>query len=262
MPLTSKKKCCYKNQLRKSNGRFGNSKKFKENFGAEENFRVEEVLGEDLVAGDWEDKNLDEDWVNEETLVWKDNAILNKQKRGPYLVGLMKKSTYYDKWGPNGTYTVAASNTKNITEYFLPAKDSSNNTPSPDIADEFSEILNNGNEEGGWTFKITLQKINILRTELEKSHKKMFIIEYNKKRAIFEYLQRLDKNNRGKMDASMEAAKIVFINAGSYKATIIRKWAAYWLKTGHLPPVYQGKHQKTVRLIDDEDIANRCKTWI
>ena len=164
--------------------------------------------------------------------------MLEIKKRDPYLVGLMKKSTYYDKWGPNGIYTVAASNTKNITEYFLPAKDSSNNTPSPDIADEFSGILNNGNEEGGWTFKITLQKINILRTELEKSHKKMSIIEYNKKRAIFEYLQRLDKNNRGKMDASMEAAKIVFINAGSYKATIIRKWVAYWLKTGHLPPVY------------------------
>ena len=102
----------------------------------------------------------------------------------------------------------------------------------------------------------------MLRTELEKSHKKMSIIEYNKKRAIFEYLQRLDKNNRRKMDASMEAAKIVFINAGSYKATIICKWAAYWLKTDHLPPVYQGKHQKTVQLIDDENIANRCKTWI
>jgi len=62
------------------------------------------------------------------------------------------------------------------------------------------------------------------------------------------------------MNASMEAAKIVFINAGSYKAIIIRKWVAYWLKTGCLPPVYHGKHQKTIRLINDEDIANRCKT--
>jgi len=53
MPLTSKKKCHYKNQLRKSNGRFGNSKKFKEDFGAKENFGVEKVLGEDLVAGEW-----------------------------------------------------------------------------------------------------------------------------------------------------------------------------------------------------------------
>ncbi|CAI2187218.1 18244_t:CDS:2 [Funneliformis geosporum] len=64
----------------------------------------------------------------------------------------------------------------------------------------------------------------------------MSIIEYNKKRAIFKYLQRLDKNGRGKMAASLKAAKIVFINAK--------------------------KHQKTVRLINDEDIANRCKTWI
>jgi len=107
-----------------------------------------------------------------------------------------------------------------------------------------------------------LQKVLILKIELEKSHKKMSVIEYNKKKVIFEYLQRLDENGKGKMDASMEAAKIVFINAGSYKATIIQKWVAYWLKTGCLPLVYHGKHQKTIRLIDDEDIANRCKTWI
>ncbi len=90
----------------------------------------------------------------------------------------------------------------------------------------------------------------------------MSVIEYNKKKVIFEYLQRLDENGKGKMDASMEAAKIVFINAGSYKAIIIRKWATYWLKIGCLLSIYHGKHQKTIRLIDEEDIANRCKTQI
>ena len=104
--------------------------------------------------------------------------------------------------------------------------------------------------------------VSTLKIKLEKSHKKISVIEYNKKKAIFEYLQRLDENGKGKMDASMEAAKIVFINAGFYKATIIQKWAAYWLKTGCLPPVYHEKHQKTIHLIDNEDIANRCKTWI
>ncbi|CAG8557458.1 4094_t:CDS:2 [Funneliformis caledonium] len=63
----------------------------------------------------WEDEN----WVNERTLQ-----------------------------GPNGTYTVAVSNTKNITGYFSPTKDSNNNT-SLDTADEVLEFLNNRNEEDG-----------------------------------------------------------------------------------------------------------------
>src|SRR5205823_1300010 len=37
---------------------------------------------------------------------------------------------------------------------------------------------------------------------------------------------------------------------------------AFWLKTGHLPLVPHGKHQKSIRLIDDEDTANKCKAWI
>ncbi|CAI2183799.1 14714_t:CDS:2, partial [Funneliformis geosporum] len=221
----------YKNLLRESNGRFGKSKKFEENFDAKKNFRIEEDSEENLLFDSgWKYENLNEEWVNEKTLVWKDNAILTKQKCGPYLIRPIKKSTYYDKWNSNGAFTIAASNTKNITKYFSLVRDSDNNISSSNIADEVSKILNNRNEKG--------------------------------KRAIFEYLQRLDKNGRGKMAASLEAAKIVFINAGSYKATIICKWAAYWLKIGCLPPIYQGKHQKTIRLIDDEVIANRCKTRI
>ncbi|CAI2198022.1 4973_t:CDS:2, partial [Funneliformis geosporum] len=183
----------HKNQLRKNNGRFRKFKNFKENF---HNFGLEK-----------------EPEVKEEPGVEEDNIVLNKRKRGPYLVGLIKKSIYYNKWSLNSTYTVAASNTKNITGYFFSTKDSDNNIPSLDIADKVFEFLNNRNEED------------------EKSHKKMSIIEYNKKRAIFEYLQGLDKNDRGKMDANMKATKIVFINADSYKVIMIH-------------------------------IANRCKVWI
>lgn len=39
----------------------------------------------------------------------------------------------------------------------------------------------------------------------------MTITEYNKKRAIYEYLTRLDN---GKMHASLEAAKIIFVDGG------------------------------------------------
>ncbi|CAI2179671.1 11547_t:CDS:1, partial [Funneliformis geosporum] len=39
-------------------------------------------------------------------------------------------------------------------------------------------------------------------------------IEYNQKRAIFEYLVRLDSNGCEKMYAILEAAKIVFVDDG------------------------------------------------
>ncbi len=39
----------------------------------------------------------------------------------------------------------------------------------------------------------------------------MTVTEYNKKRAIFEYLTRLDDNGKGKMKASMKAVQLVFI---------------------------------------------------
>ncbi|RIA96561.1 hypothetical protein C1645_815245 [Glomus cerebriforme] len=64
------------------------------------------------------------------------------------------------------------------------------------------------------------------------------------------------------MKASMEAMRLVFIGGGPYKARSIRYWANYWLHYNHLPVNHQGKHKKTIRLIDDEDIAEKCHTWI
>ena len=60
----------------------------------------------------------------------------------------------------------------------------------------------------------------------------MTITEYNKKRAIYEYLTRL---NNGKMHASLEAAKIVFVDSGSWKARHIQYNATYWLHNNKLP---------------------------
>ena len=39
-------------------------------------------------------------------------------KRGPYKIGKIPKSTYYDKYGPNGMLTKAAAGTKKITKFF------------------------------------------------------------------------------------------------------------------------------------------------
>ena len=60
----------------------------------------------------------------------------------------------------------------------------------------------------------------------------------------------------------MEAAKLVFIESAPHRAKTICYWANYWLQYNHLPISYQGKHQKTVRLIDDEDIVKKCHIWI
>jgi hypothetical protein len=52
------------------------------------------------------------------------------------------------------------------------------------------------------------------------------------------------------MKASMEVAQIVFIGGASYKARSIRYWAEYWLQYNQLPVSCQGKHKKTICLIE------------
>jgi len=102
--------------------------------------------------------------------------MLKKQKCDPYLVGPTKKSIYYDKWKLNSIYTIAASNTKNITEYFSLTKNST------DTIDKILEGLDkrdrnkeNRNKEDSWRFENILQKIKTLKTELEKSYKKCLL---------------------------------------------------------------------------------------
>lgn len=68
-------------------------------------------------------------------------------------------------------------------------------------------------------------------------------------------MRRLDDNGRGKTKASIEVAQLVYIDSAPYRARTIRYWANYWFQYNHLPISRQGKHQKTMRLIDDEDIA-------
>ncbi|CAB4417188.1 unnamed protein product [Rhizophagus irregularis] len=64
------------------------------------------------------------------------------------------------------------------------------------------------------------------------------------------------------MKASKEAAQLIFIDCAPNRARSIQYWANFWLQNNHLPMSRQGKHQKTIRLIDDEDIAVKCHTWI
>ncbi|CAG8762868.1 2910_t:CDS:2, partial [Rhizophagus irregularis] len=59
--------------------------------------------------------------------------------------------------------------------------------------------------------------------------------EYNRKRAIYEYLKRLGENGKGKMKTSKEAAQLIFIDCAPYRARSIQYWANFWLQHNRLP---------------------------
>jgi hypothetical protein len=62
-------------------------------------------------------------------LVWSDNAEFEQKKRGPYLTGKTKKSTYFDKYEPSGCFTKAAKGTAKISTFFKK------------IPEDFEEVL-------------------------------------------------------------------------------------------------------------------------
>ena len=218
----------------------------------------------DWEEDDMEEKNIYENLINKPLeLKWTDDASLEKQKRGMYMKGRIPKSTYYDKYGPSGTFTKAAEGSQKITDFFQSEKSESSNNLLGDWEevmgdDDYDEDDNTGNE---WREKNMSEKIEFLKNELINSKDNMSFSEYNKKRAIFEYLKRLN-NGKGKINSSLEAAQIVFINPPSGKSRTIRYWASYWLSNKSIPISKQGKHKKFIRLIDDEDIAEKCHLWI
>ncbi|GBC23655.2 hypothetical protein GLOIN_2v1473339 [Rhizophagus irregularis DAOM 181602=DAOM 197198] len=130
----------------------------------ETNFKKEIREIENFLEKDWgndDDSEWEEDIdltlseanykrLLELELIWKKDAYLEKKTRGPYLTGSTKKSTFYDNYGPK------------------------------------IEILT---EDDGWNFKGVEIKIEDLKEELRRDQYKMSVIEYNKKRVIFEMLK-------------------------------------------------------------------------
>ena len=243
MTRPSKRKTKVKEQERNKDGKFAKKPRI---------FEEIDDWGDEDDSG-WDDEiNFLNEKENKCELVWSDNAHLEQKKRGPYLTGKTKKSTYFDKYGPSGSFTKAAKGTIKI----LTLMNKHRSTPI-----DFEEVLDDMEDEDQNPFNLN-EKIENLKVELKNQQKSMTVAEYNKKRAIFEYLTRLDDNGKGKMKASTEAVQLVFIGGGPYKARSIRYWANYWLQYNHLPVNHQGKHKKTIRLIDDEDIAEKCHIWI
>jgi len=288
MPLSSKGKRKSKNQVRNAEGKYESKKVCQDDniimddynhefFGTIEhgvvNYDSDELKNIDagdseLDAGSesgWDDVDDMEEEIKinqklkELKLEWKENVQLEKTKRGPYMRGKTPKSTYYDKYGPSGSFTKAAAGNEKITSLFkVQTKDPEQfryNTTEEALSDSEEEKINLNNY-------LIKEKITELKDQLEKKHKEMNVIEYNQKRAIYEYLVLLDDKGCGRIDASLQVAKKVFIGAGPWKAQKIRYAANYWLLNNKLPMSRHGKHQKTVRLIDDEDVAEKCQVWI
>ncbi|CAI2183632.1 6880_t:CDS:1, partial [Funneliformis geosporum] len=151
--------------------------------------------------------------LKETKLVWKEDNQFEKIKRGIYMKGKTSKSTYYDKYGPNGTFTKAAAGVKKITNFFKVKSNAQDKAQDLESEITKSDLSDSDDKIDCHTYQIN-ERIQFLKEQLEKQHNKMTVIEYNQKRAIFEYLVRLDSNGCGKMYASLEAAKIVFVDSG------------------------------------------------
>ena len=149
---------------------------------------------------------------------------MEQRKHGFYLAGTTKKSTYFDKYGPSGSFTRAAKGTVNILMLI-------NKQTTPD---DFDDVLDD--VENGYDGQLNInEKVENLRIELKEKQKKLSVSEFNKKRAIFEYLKRLDDDGKDRVKASKEAAQLVFIESAPWRVRTIRYWANYWLQNNHLP---------------------------
>ncbi|GBC46489.2 uncharacterized protein OCT59_017594 [Rhizophagus irregularis] len=222
MPLLSKQKRKLKEQTHTIDGKF--DKKANKN----SQQLIDNNSGDALVE-EFFDEN--EDWGDDDDNEWDDLENMEAelkiyQKIKKFWLGKTLKSTYYDKYDPSGSLTKAAAGTKKITNFFNNSDIQATNLQLFN-QDTLNDILSDTDSN--------------LKEQLEKQHNQLTVIEYNYKRAIFEYLTLLNNNN------------------GCEKVDISLK---YWLLNNKLPESRHGKYQKTIRVIDDEDVAERCHIWI
>ena len=126
-----------------------------------------------------------------------------------------------------------------------------------DFDDIFTEENNNSNE-----FNLNIaDKLEKLKQILDSNKKNQTAYDYLRHLAVYRFFIYTQENNLGMMKASTQIAQEIY-QKGSYQATLIRKWAKYWLNNSILPKSMQGCHQKTKSLIDDEDIINNSLNFI
>jgi hypothetical protein len=104
-------------------------------------------------------------------------------------------------------------------------------------------------------------KLIELENILSSNLKKMTAYDYLRYKALHLFIKGWKSENLTKINASLQAAKIVY-DKGSYKGKQIRNWAKCWIENGSLPKSLQGCHQKTKSLIDDEDVIEKSLSYI
>ncbi|CAI2193355.1 10807_t:CDS:2, partial [Funneliformis geosporum] len=169
------------------------------------NRRFEKKL---YIVDDWEDEN-DSGWDDEVDLL-----KFEQKKRRPYLARKTKKSIYFDKYGLSGSFTKAAKGTSKISTFFK------KNQSTPE---DFEEVLNDMEDEGQNQLDLK-KRIENLKIKLKEQQKSLIIAEYNKKRAIFEYLRQLDNNGNGKIKASVEAYNCVLLSIHYIDVVTVTRW--------------------------------------
>jgi hypothetical protein len=107
MTRPSKRKVRVKEQERNNNGTFAKKSRIDD----DDDWGNDDDSSWDEDDGNWDEVFLPNKEKNCE-LVWSDSAHLEQKKRGPYLTGKTKKSTYFDKYRPSGSFTKAAIGTE------------------------------------------------------------------------------------------------------------------------------------------------------
>ncbi|CAB4429628.1 unnamed protein product [Rhizophagus irregularis] len=149
--------------------------------------------GCDELGDEWDDEN-DSGWDEEFSLLNEKEAFEDK----PLELTC-------------GSFTKAAKGTIKISTFI-------NNKLIPD---DFEDVLDDMDEEERNQLDVG-EKIENLKTDLKEKQKILTAAEYNRKRAIYEYLTRLGENGKGKMKASKEAAHLIFIDCAPYRARSIQ----------------------------------------
>lgn len=82
------------------------------------------------------------------------------------------------------------------------------------------------------------------------------LFDLNRLRCVSSFFNNI-KEGQKKMEAASNASKAL-LNGRDYESRCIRYWARHYFETLCLPVFSQGCHQKTVSLISDEDIREKC----
>ena len=98
-----------------------------------------------------------------------------------------------------------------------------------------------------------------MATDRRLSHLTKF--DFIRLMAVEQYL--IAAHDFQKIQASVEVAERLFPESNAqYTGRKIRDWSMHFLKVGKLPEHKQGKHAKTVSLMNDEDIQKACRAYL